>query len=148
MTNPSSSHEDLGILLAMLYMAWSDRALSQDELKLVAQEVGDQGLSKQETKILADAVVEGQPTLEDIKKYLSSEEARKAAITAACLVAYSDKAIRFEELDAFDELCVALNITDEEKMEIKDYADRCFRLVKEADVESLSLIKLFEGIEE
>ena len=123
-------HEDLGILLAMVFLAWSDKSLSEDEIELIRKEVHDQGLSVQEVQLLLQAIYE-PPSPETIATYLPTPQSRKAAAAAAHVVALADHSLTFTELDAFDRLCEALGLSAVERDEIRTFGEREIRLARE-----------------
>jgi len=43
MSTPTE-HEDLGIVLAMVFMSWSDQSLNEQEIQLIREEARNQGL--------------------------------------------------------------------------------------------------------
>ena len=124
-----SEHDDLGILLAMVFIAWSDKSLADDELQLIRAEAHDQGLDEQELSLLLQAIYQ-PPSPEIIATYLPTPQSRKAAAVAAYVAALSDHSLTFAELDAFDRLCEALDLSEAEREEIRDFGDRELRLAR------------------
>lgn len=106
MSNPTE-HEDLGIVLAMVFMSWSDQSLNEQEIQLIREEARNQGLDEEELNLLSQ-VVHQSPSLETIVSYLPSLESRKAAATAAYVSALVDRTLTLEELKAFDQMCKTL----------------------------------------
>lgn len=117
---------DLGILLAMVFMSWSDKQISEEELQLIQEKAKDEGLDEQEVSILMQATIQ-PPLLETIVSYLPTPESRKAAATIAYLVAWSDSVLTAQELDAFNTMCAALGLSSSERDEIRELGDRKIR---------------------
>ena len=118
---------DLGILLAMIFMSWSDEDLTATDVQLLRERARDDGLEEKDVKVLTEALLQ-PPLLETIVSYLPSHEARKAAATAAYLVALDDEVLTLDELHAFDEMCTALGLTAEEREEIRALGRKSKRL--------------------
>jgi len=139
----ASSHEDLGIILAMVFMSWSDQALAEQEIQLIREEARNQGLDEQELGILMQAM-DQPPSLETIIAYLPSQESRKAAAVAAYVSALADHALTPEELDAFDQMCEAFGLSTSEREEIRAFGDREIRLTKAGDWQDVLLLENLE----
>lgn len=122
----ASTDLDLGILLAMVFMSWSDSKLSEREIRLIEKRAHDQELDEHEVNILLQATVH-PPLLETIVSYLPSPESRKAAATIAYLTALSDSILTEAELAAFDKMCAALDLTQSDRTEIRKLGERQMR---------------------
>ncbi|HEX9596820.1 MAG TPA: hypothetical protein VF982_08085, partial [Anaerolineales bacterium] len=83
----------------------------------------DEGLDEAEVNMLMRATVQ-PPLLDNIVSYLPSPESRKAAATIAYLTALSDSKITAKELKAFDLMCQALDISAQEREEIRKLGER------------------------
>lgn len=127
-----TEHEDLGIVLAMVFMSWADQSLSKEEIKLINEEAQNQGLDGDELKIL-DALLYQPPSLETIASYLPTLISRKAAATAAYISALVDRTLTLEEIDAFDKMCKAFGLSKLDQDEIRDFGDRELPLTKSGD---------------
>lgn len=125
-------HEDLGIVLAMVFMSWSDQTLSEQEIQLIHEEARNQGLDEEELNLL-DQVIHQPPSLETIVSYLPTLEARKAAVTAAYISALADRTLTSEELQAFDQMCKIFGLSELERDEIQAFGDREIPLTKAGD---------------
>lgn len=131
MSNPTE-HEDLGIVLAMVFMSWSDQSLNEQEIQLIREEACNQGLDKEELNLLSQ-VIHQSPSLETIVSYLPSLESRKAAATAAYVSALVDRTLTLEELKAFDQMCKTFGLSELERDEIRAFGDREIPLTKAGD---------------
>jgi hypothetical protein len=131
MPNPSG-HEDLGILLAMVFISWSDQSLTKREIQLIREEARNQGLDEQELNALVQAIYQ-PPSLETIVSHLPTPESRKAAAVAAYVSALSDHVLAVEELDAFDRMCGVFGLSASERNEIRAFGDREVPLTKVGD---------------
>lgn len=131
MSNPTE-HEDLGIVLAMVFMSWSDQSLNEQEIQLIREEARNQGLDEEELNLLSQ-VVHQSPSLETIVSYLPSLESRKAAATAAYVSALVDRTLTLEELKAFDQMCKTFGLSELERDEIRAFGDREIPLTKAGD---------------
>ena len=138
----ADSHEDLGIVLAMVHVAWSDKALDETELELVQTEARDQGLDEEEVGLLRDALLR-PPSVEVIARYLTTDESRKAAALAAYATALADHKLTFEEMDAFEQLCAGLGLSDSEQNEVRTFAEREVRLARAHEWEKALLLEEF-----
>ena len=127
-----TEHEDLGIVLAMVFMSWSDQSLNEQEIQLIREEASNQGLDEEELNLLSQ-VVHQPPLLETIVSYLPTLESRKAAATAAYVSALVDRALTLEELKAFDQMCKAFGLSELERDEIRAFGDREIPLTKAGD---------------
>lgn len=125
-------HEDLGILLAMVFIAWADRSLADDELQLIREEAHDQGLDEEELSALLQTIYQ-PPSLGTIVSRLPTPQSRKAAAVAAYVTALSDRSLVPAELDAFDRLCEALGLSAAERDEIRTFGERELRLAREGN---------------
>ncbi|TEU14784.1 MAG: hypothetical protein E3J21_14870 [Anaerolineales bacterium] len=139
----SSSHEDLGIVLAMVFMSWSDQSLAEQEIQLIREEARNQGLDEKELNILMQAI-DQPPSLETIVSYLPTQESRKAAAVAAYVSALADHALAPEELEAFDQMCEVFGLTKLEQDEIRAFGDREIRLTKSGDWQDVLLLENLE----
>ena len=128
----STEHEDLGIVLAMVFMSWSDQLLNEQEIQLIREEARNQGLDEEELNLLSQ-VVHQPPSLETIVSYLSTLESRKAAATAAYVSALVDRNLTLEELKAFDQMCKTFGLSELERDEIRAFGDREIPLTKAGD---------------
>lgn len=128
----SSEHEDLGIVLAMVYMSWADQSLTEQEVELIRQEAHNQGLDEQELNILAQVIHE-PPSLETIASYLPTLESRKAAATAAYISALVDHTLASEELEVFNQMCDMFGLSASEREEIQAFGNREVPLTKAGD---------------
>ena len=131
MSNPTE-HEDLGIVLAMVFMSWSDQSLNEQEIQLIREEARNQGLDEEELNLL-NQVVHQPPSLETIVSYLPTLESRKAAATAAYVSALVDRTLTLEELKAFDKMCKTFGLSELERDEIRAFGDREIPLTKAGD---------------
>jgi uncharacterized membrane protein YebE (DUF533 family) len=128
----STEHEDFGIVLAMVFMSWSDQLLNEQEIQLIREEACNQGLDEEELHLLSQ-VVHQPPSLETIVSYLPTLEARKAAATAAYVSALVDRTLKLEELRAFDQMCKTFGLSELERDEIRAFGDRELPLTKAGD---------------
>ena len=128
MSNPTE-HEDLGIVLAMVFMSWSDQSLNKQEIQLIHEEARNQGLDEDELNLLSQ-VIHQQPSLETIVSYLPTLESRKAAATAGYVSALVDRTLTLEELKAFDQMCKIFGLSELERDEIRAFGDREIPLTK------------------
>jgi uncharacterized membrane protein YebE (DUF533 family) len=128
MTTPTE-HEDLGIVLAMVFMSWSDQLLNEQEIQLIREEARNQGLDEEELNLL-NQLVDQPPSLETIVSYLPTLESRKAAATAAYVSALVDRTLTIEELKAFDQMCKTFGLSELERDEIRAFGDREIPLTK------------------
>jgi uncharacterized membrane protein YebE (DUF533 family) len=128
----STEHEDLGIVLAMVFMSWSDQSLNEQEIQLIREEALNQGLDEEELNLLSQ-VVHQPPSLETIVSYLPTLESRKAAATAAYVSALVDRTLTLEELKAFDQMCKTFGLSELERDEIRAFGDREIPLTKAGD---------------
>ncbi len=119
----TTEHEDLGIVLAMVFMSWSDQSLNEQEIQLIREEARNQGLDEEELNLLSQ-VVHQPPSLETIVSYLPTLESRKAAATAAYVSALVDRTLTLEELKAFDQMCKTFGLSELERDEIQAFGDR------------------------
>jgi uncharacterized membrane protein YebE (DUF533 family) len=131
MSTPTE-HEDLGIVLAMVFMSWSDQSLNEQEIQLIREEARNQGLDEEELNLLSQ-VVHQPPSLETIVSYLPTLESRKAAATAAYVSALVDRTLTLEELKAFDQMCKTFGLSELERDEIRVFGDREIPLTKAGD---------------
>ncbi len=131
MSNPTE-HEDLGIVLAMVFMSWSDQSLNEQEIQLIREEAHNQGLDEDELNLLTQ-VVHQSPSLETIVSYLPTRESRKAAATAAYVSALADRTLTLEEFKAFDQMCKTFGLSELERDEIRAFGDREIPLTKAGD---------------
>ena len=127
-----TEHEDLGIVLAMVFMSWSDQSLNEQEIQLIREEALNQGLDEEELNLLSQ-VVHQPPSLETIVSYLPTLESRKAAATAAYVSALVDRTLTLEELKAFDQMCKTFGLSELERDEIRAFGDREIPLTKAGD---------------
>ena len=127
-----TEHEDLGIVLAMVFMSWSDQSLNEQEFQLIREEARNQGLDEEEMNLL-NQVVHEPPSLETIVSYLPTLESRKAAATAAYVSALVDRTLTLEELKAFDQMCKTFGLSELERDEIRAFGDREIPLTKAGD---------------
>jgi len=128
----STEHEDLGIVLAMVFMSWSDQSLNEQEIQLIREEARNQGIDEEELNLL-NQVVHQPPSLETIVSYLPTLESRKAAATAAYVSALVDRTLTLEELKAFDQMCKTFGLSELERDEIRAFGDREIPLTKAGD---------------
>ena len=128
----TTEHEDLGIVLAMVFMSWSDQSLNEQEIQLIREEALNQGLDEEEMNLLSQ-VVHQPPLLETIVSYLPTLESRKAAATAAYVSALVDRTLTLEELKAFDQMCKTFGLSELERAEIRTFGDREIPLTKAGD---------------
>jgi uncharacterized membrane protein YebE (DUF533 family) len=131
MSTPTE-HEDLGIVLAMVFMSWSDQSLNEQELQLIREEALNQGLDEEEMNLLSQ-VVHQPPSLETIVSYLPTLASRKAAATAAYVSALVDRTLTLEELKAFDQMCKTFGLSELERDEFRAFGDREIPLTKAGD---------------
>ena len=124
-----TEHEDLGIVLAMVFMSWSDQSLNKQEIQLIHEEARNQGLDEDELNLLSQ-VIHQQPSLETIVSYLPTLESRKAAATAGYVSALVDRTLTLEELKAFDQMCKTFGLSELERDEIRAFGDREIPLTK------------------
>ena len=137
-----TEHEDLGIVLAMVFMSWSDQSLNKQEIQLIREETCNQGLDEEELNLLSQ-VIHQQPSLETIVSYLPTLESRKAAATAGYVSALVDRTLTLEELKAFDQMCKTFGLSELERDEIRAFGDREIPLTKAGDwKEALFLEKI------
>ncbi len=108
---------DLGILLALVFMSWSDENLSAEEIQLLKKRARDEGLEENEVKMLHEATLR-PPLLETIATYLPTPESRNAAATVAYLTALTDSILTENELAAFDKMCQTLQLSQTERKNI------------------------------
>ena len=127
-----TEHEDLGIVLAMVFMSWSDQSLNKQEIQLIHEEARNQGLDEDELNLLSQ-VIHQSPSLETIVSYLPSLESRKAAATAAYVSALVDRTLTLKELKAFDQMCKTFGLSELERDEIQAFGDREIPLTKAGD---------------
>ena len=127
-----TEHEDLGIVLAMAFMSWSDQSLNEQEIQLIREEASNQGLDEDELNLLSQ-VIHQQPSLETIVSYLPTLESRKAAATAGYVSALVDRTLTLEELQAFDQMCKTFGLSELERDEIRAFGDREIPLTKAGD---------------
>ena len=127
-----TEHEDLGIVLAMVFMSWSDKSLNEQEIQLIREEALNQGLDEEEMNLLSQ-VVHQPPSLETIVSFLPTLESRKAAATAAYVSALVDRTLTLEELKAFDQMCKTFELSELERDEIRAFGDREIPLTKAGD---------------
>lgn len=125
----STEHEDLGIVLAMVFMSWSDQLLNEQEIHLIREEALNQGLDEEELNLLSQ-LVDQPPSLETIVSYLPTLESRKAAATAAYVSALVDRTLTIEEFKAFDQMCKTFGLSELERDEIRAFGDREIPLTK------------------
>ena len=128
----STEHEDLGIVLAMVFMSWSDQSLNEQEIQLIHEEARHQELDEEELNLLSQ-VIHQPPSLETIVSYLPTLESRKAAATAAYVSALVDRNLTLEELNAFDQMCKTFGLSELERDEIRAFGDREIPLIKAGD---------------
>jgi len=128
----TTEHEDLGIVLAMVFMSWSDQSLNEQEIQLIREEARNQGLDEEELNLLSQ-VVHQPPSLETIISYLPTLESRKAAATAAYVSALVDRTLTLEELKAFDQMCKTFGLSELERDKIRAFGDREIPLTKAGD---------------
>jgi uncharacterized membrane protein YebE (DUF533 family) len=128
----STEHEDLGIVLAMVFMSWSDQSLNEQEIQLIREEARNQGLDEEEMNLLSQ-VVHQPPSLEAIVSYLPTLESRKAAATAAYVSALVDRTLTSEEIKSFDQMCKTFGLSELERDEIQAFGDREIPLTKAGD---------------
>jgi uncharacterized membrane protein YebE (DUF533 family) len=128
----STEHEDLGIVLAMVFMSWSDLSLNEQEIQLIREEACNQGLDEEELNLLSQ-MVHQPPSLETIVSYLPTLESRKAAAIAAYVSALVDRTLTLEELKAFDQMCKTFGFSELERDEIRAFGDREIPLTKAGD---------------
>lgn len=128
----STEHEDLGIVLAMVLMSWSDQSLNEQEVQLIHEEARNQGLDEKELNLL-DQAMHHPPSLETIVSYLPTLESRKAAAVAAYISALADRTLTLEELKTFDEMCEVFGLSELERDEIRAFGDREIPLTKAGD---------------
>lgn len=114
---------DLGLLLSMVFMSWSDSKLSDSEKQLLEIRARDEGLDEQDVNILMQAAIEA-PLLETIEAYLPTAESRKAAATAAYLTALNDNILTEEELLAFEKMCEALGLSEAERQDVRKLGEQ------------------------
>lgn len=138
-----SRHEDLGIILAMVFMSWSDQSLAEQEIQLIREEARNQGLDEEEMGILMEAIYQ-PPSLETILSYLPKRESRKAAAVAAYISALADHALTPVELDAFDRMCEAFELSASERDEVRTFGDREVNLSKVGDWRDALLLENLE----
>ncbi|MCB8975865.1 MAG: DUF533 domain-containing protein [Ardenticatenaceae bacterium] len=128
----STEHEDLGIVLAMVFMSWSDQSLNEQEVQLINEEARNQGLDEKELNLLNQAMHQ-PPSLETIVSYLPTLESRKAAAVAAYISALADRTLTLEELKTFDQMCEVFGLSELERDEIRAFGDREIPLTKTGD---------------
>lgn len=127
-----TEHEDLGIVLAMVFMSWSDQSLNEQEIQLIREEARNQALDEEEMNLISQ-VAHQPPLLETIVSYLPTLESRKAAATAAYISALVDRTLTLEELKAFDQMCKTFGLSELERDEIRAFGDREIPLTKAGD---------------
>lgn len=119
-------HDDLGILLAMAYIAWADDSLARAELDLILEEAADQGLDEAEQRTLRDALLE-RPTAEAIAARLTTDDARRAALYAGHVTAWADARVERTELQALDALGEALGLDASARADVEQAATATVR---------------------
>ena len=107
----------LGVLLAMVYMGWSDKTLTESEFQLIRGEAQRYELDKKKMEILLKAIYD-PPNMDQILSYLPDRESKKIAATAVFAMAWSDNAVSSEELHVFDRMCEIFDLSDKEQEEI------------------------------
>lgn len=130
--SPSTEHEDLGIVLAMVFMSWSDQSLNEQEIQLINEEAHNQGLDEDELNLLSQAI-DQPPSLETIVSYLPTLVSRKAAAVAAYISALADRTLTLEELETFDQMCKTFGLSEFDRDEIRAFGDREIPLTKAGD---------------
>lgn len=131
MSTPAE-HEDLGIVLAMVFMSWSDQSLNEQEIQLIFEESRNQGLDVDELNLLRQALHQ-PPSLEAIVSYLPTPVSRKAAAIAAYISALADHSLTLEEIETFDQMCKAFGLSELERDEIRAFGDSEIPLTKSGD---------------
>lgn len=114
-------NDDLGIVLAMVYVAWADDVLTKSELDAIVEEAADQGLDEQELLAVKDAIT-NSPEPDEISRLLSTSDAKKAALSAAYAVSYADAAVDFREVDALKTLARAFQLCDADVEQVSAFA--------------------------
>jgi len=114
---------DLGILLAMVFMSWSDHKLTEEEVQLIERRARDEGLDEQEVNLLMRSTVR-PPLVETIAHYLPTLESRRAAATVAYLSAISDDKVTEKECEAFGHICDALGLPEQDRQDIQKLAGK------------------------
>ncbi len=109
---------DLGILLAMIFMSWSDQNITENDIKLLEERARGEGLEEEEVAILLQATFK-PPLLENIVSFLPTHNSRRAAATVAYLTAISDNVLSSNEFKAFDKMCEALGLNESERHDIR-----------------------------
>lgn len=109
---------DLGILLAMIFMSWSDENITESDIKLLEERARDEGLDEEEVAILLQATFK-PPLLENIVSFLPTHDSRRAAATVAYLTAISDNVLSSNEFKAFDKMSEALGLNESERNDIR-----------------------------
>jgi uncharacterized membrane protein YebE (DUF533 family) len=142
MSTPAE-HEDLGIVLAMVFMSWSDQSLNEQEIQLIREEALNQELDEEELKLL-NQLVHQPPSLGTIVSYLPTLESRKAAATAAYVSALVDRTLTLEELNAFDQMCKTFGLSELERDEIRAFGNREITLTKAGDWKEALFIENIE----
>lgn len=142
MSTPTE-HEDLGIVLAMVFMSWSDQSLDEQEIQLIREEARDQGLDEDELNLLSQ-VIHQPPSLETIVSYLPTLESRKAAATAAYVSALVDRTLTLEELKAFDQMCETFGLSELERDAIRAFGDHELPLTEAGDWEKALFLENIE----
>ena len=138
-----TDHEDLGIVLAMVFMSWSDQSQNEQEIQLIREEARNQGLDEEELNLLSQ-IVHQPPSLETIVSYLPTLESRKAAATAAYVSALVDRTLTLEESKTFDQLCKTFGLSELERDEIRAFGDHEISLTKTGDWKEALLLENIE----
>lgn len=118
-----ASHQDLGILLSMLYVAWADDELSASELATLKAEIADQGLDEAEARMVYEALPDPPPP-EAIARFLPEPESRLAALSAAYVMAFADASLAVSEMHRLDELARAFSISEAKHERVRALAFR------------------------
>lgn len=122
-----SGHDDsagrsaLGILLAMVHTAWADGKLAVEELRLIRQEIADQGLDSDEAAIVETALL-APPSAQAVAEYFDADDARMAGLAACYLVALADRELVGAEVEALNELARAMGLETEQAEEVHRFA--------------------------
>ncbi|MFQ5640214.1 MAG: RNA-binding domain-containing protein [bacterium] len=109
---------DLGILLAMVFMSWSESEITEEDIRLLETRAEDEGLEERDVAILRQSIHQ-PPLLTTIASYLPTPESKRAAATIAYLTALSDNELTEKELSAFEKMCRELGLSQTEQDEIR-----------------------------
>ena len=140
-----AEHDDLGILLAMIFAAWADGRITHDEIQLVREEIADQGLDQLELSIAREALLE-PPTAERVARLFTTDDARMAGLLAAHITVLSDANLAFDEIRALSDLGDAMGLGEEAQAEVRQFAEREAGLIRAKDWEGTLLLERMDDL--